>query len=95
MKIVRDKDSEHVAAEYDLTEEQEAQLEEAIAEIERGDWVDWDDKEEWRLRRELTPDERAELDNVSATVHSDDTLSAQETLRQLRLARENIVRRRR
>lgn len=37
--------------EYDLTEEQEAELEDRIAEIERGEYVDWDDVREAFLRR--------------------------------------------
>ena len=47
--IIRDKGKDE--PEYDLTEEQEAELEEAIAEIERGDYVDWDDVREAFLRR--------------------------------------------
>ena len=38
--IIRDKGRDE--PEYDLTEEQEAELEEAMAEIERGEWVDGD-----------------------------------------------------
>jgi hypothetical protein len=37
--------------EYDLTEEQEAELEEAAAELDRGEYVDWDDVREAFLRR--------------------------------------------
>lgn len=39
---------------YDLTEEEEAELEEAVAEIERGEWVDGDwVLQELRRRRGL------------------------------------------
>lgn len=36
---------------YELTPEQEAELEESIAEIERGEYVDWDDVREAFLNR--------------------------------------------
>lgn len=52
MTTVREKVPEHVADEYDLTEEQEAELEERIAEIERGEWVDGDWVQQ-ELRRRL------------------------------------------
>ena len=38
--IIRDKGRDE--PEYDLTEEQEAELEDRIAEIERGEWIDGD-----------------------------------------------------
>ena len=47
---IRDKGDEK-PEEYDLTEEQEAELEAAIAELERGEYVDWDDVREAFLRR--------------------------------------------
>ena len=39
---IRDKGRDEKPEEYDLTEEQEAELEEAIAELERGEYVDGD-----------------------------------------------------
>ena len=52
MTIVRTKEPEHVEDEYDLTEEQEAELEEAMAKIERGEWIDGDEvQRELRRRR--------------------------------------------
>ncbi len=52
MTIVRKKEPEHVEDEYDLTEEQEAELEEAVAEIERGECIDGDwVQQELRRRR--------------------------------------------
>jgi predicted transcriptional regulator len=50
MYIIRDKGRDD-EPQYDLTEEQEAELEEAIAELERGEYVDWDDVREAFLRR--------------------------------------------
>ena len=44
-------DREKADDEYDLTEEQEAELEDRIAEIERGEFVDWDEVREAFLRR--------------------------------------------
>ena len=38
--IIRDKGKDE--PEYDLTEEQEAELEDRMAEIERGEWIDGD-----------------------------------------------------
>ncbi|HEX6083819.1 MAG TPA: hypothetical protein VF266_04795 [Thermoanaerobaculia bacterium] len=38
--IIRDKERDE--PEYDLTEEQEAELEDRMAEIERGEWIDGD-----------------------------------------------------
>ena len=49
--IIRDRDKADDAEPYDITEEQEAELEAAIAEIERGEFVDWDDIRETFLRR--------------------------------------------
>jgi predicted transcriptional regulator len=52
MTTVRTKEPEHVEEEHDLTEEQEAELEEAMAEIERGEWIDGDEvQRELRRRR--------------------------------------------
>jgi hypothetical protein len=52
MTMVREKEPEPVAEGYDLTEEQETELEEAMAEIERGEWVDGDwVQQELRRRR--------------------------------------------
>ena len=52
MTIVREQEPERVDDEYDLTEEDEAELEEAVAEIERGEWVDGDwVQQELRRRR--------------------------------------------
>ncbi|MGZ5474373.1 MAG: hypothetical protein ACXW31_17420 [Thermoanaerobaculia bacterium] len=48
MTIVRKKEPEH--EEYDLTEAEEAELEESMAQIERGEYVDWDDLREERCR---------------------------------------------
>jgi hypothetical protein len=48
--IIRDRGKDE--PEYDLTEEQEAELEEAIAELERGEWVDGDWVQQ-ELRRRL------------------------------------------
>lgn len=54
MTIVREKESEHVEDEYDLTEEEEAELEDRIAEIKRGEWIDGDEvQRELRRRRGL------------------------------------------
>ncbi|HEX8409221.1 MAG TPA: addiction module protein [Thermoanaerobaculia bacterium] len=39
------------AEQYDLTEEQAAELEDRMAEIQRGEYVDWDDVREEFLRR--------------------------------------------
>ncbi|MGZ5431575.1 MAG: hypothetical protein ACXWH7_01510 [Thermoanaerobaculia bacterium] len=52
MTIVRknDPEPEHVDEGYDLTEEEEAELEESMAQIERGEYVDWDDLREERCR---------------------------------------------
>ena len=48
------KEPENVEDEYDLTEEEEAELEEAMAEIERGEWIDAEDvQRELRRRRGL------------------------------------------
>ncbi len=47
--IIRDKGRDE--PKYDLTEEQEAELEEAIAELERGEYVDWDEVREAFLNR--------------------------------------------
>lgn len=49
--VIRDRGKADEVEQYDLTEEQEAELEEAIAEIERGEYVDWDDVREGFLRR--------------------------------------------
>ena len=49
--IIRDRGKGDEAEEYDLTEEQEAELEESIAEIERGEYVEWDNVREAFLRR--------------------------------------------
>ena len=49
--VIRDRGRADEAEQYDLTEEQEAELEEAIAELERGEYVDWDDVREEFLRR--------------------------------------------
>lgn len=55
--LIRDrgKDKEEPAEpQYDLTEEQEAELEDRAAEIERGEWVDGDwVQQELRRRRGL------------------------------------------
>ena len=52
MTIVRKKETEHVDCEYDLTEQEEAELEEAVAEIGRGESVDGDwVQQELRRRR--------------------------------------------
>lgn len=54
MTMVREKEPEHVADEYDLTEEEEAELEDRIAEIKRGEWIDGDEvQRELRRRRGL------------------------------------------
>ena len=42
MSTARKNEPEPVENEYDLTEEEEAELEEAAAEIERGEWIDGD-----------------------------------------------------
>jgi hypothetical protein len=52
MTNVRTKEPEHVEDEYDLTEEEEAELEESMAQIERGEYVDWDDIREERRRHQ-------------------------------------------
>ena len=50
--ILPDRGKADEEEQYDLTEEQEAELEEAIAEIERGEWVDGDwVQQELRRRR--------------------------------------------
>ncbi len=51
MTTVRKKEPQHVDEEFDLTEEEEAELEESMAQIERGEYVDWDDIREERRRR--------------------------------------------
>ncbi|HEY0370427.1 MAG TPA: hypothetical protein VGD79_00390 [Thermoanaerobaculia bacterium] len=52
MTTVRKKEPEPVEEPvYDLTEEEEAELEDRMREIERGEYVDWDDIREERLRR--------------------------------------------
>ncbi|HEV7238556.1 MAG TPA: hypothetical protein VGQ36_04885 [Thermoanaerobaculia bacterium] len=52
MSTARKKQDEE--EEHDLTEEQEAELEERMAEIEHGDWVDGDVvQQELRRRRGL------------------------------------------
>ncbi len=51
MTSVRKKEPEHVHEEYDLTEAEEAELDESMAQIERGEYVDWDDLREERRRR--------------------------------------------
>jgi len=52
MSTARKNEPGHVEDEYDLTEEEEAELEEAMAEIERGEWVDGDVvQQELRRRR--------------------------------------------
>lgn len=54
MTIVRKKEPEPVEDEYDLTEEEEAELEDRLAEIKRGEWIDGDDvQRELRRRRGL------------------------------------------
>jgi hypothetical protein len=50
MYIIHDRGKDE--PEYDLTEEQEAELEEAAAELERGEWVDGDWVQQ-ELRRRL------------------------------------------
>ena len=52
MTTLRKKEPEPVEPEYDLTEEEEAELEEAMAEIERGEWIDGDEVQR-ELRRRL------------------------------------------
>ena len=49
--ILPDRGKADEEEQYDLTEEQEAEIEESIAEIERGECVDWDDVREKFLRR--------------------------------------------
>jgi len=49
--VIRDREEADDTEQYDLTEEQEAELEDRIAEIERGEYVDWDDVREGFLRR--------------------------------------------
>jgi len=49
--IIRDRGKDEPEP-YDLTEEQEAELEERMAEIERGEWVDGDAVQQ-ELRRRL------------------------------------------
>lgn len=51
MSTARKKEPEPVE-EYDLTEEEEAELEEAMAEIKRGEWIDGDVVQQ-ELRRRL------------------------------------------
>jgi hypothetical protein len=54
MTTVRNKEPEHVDEQSGLTEEEEAELEERIAEIARGEWIDGDDvQRELRRRRGL------------------------------------------
>ena len=49
--VIRDREEADDTEQYDLTEEQEAELEDRIAEIERGEYVDWDDVREGFLLR--------------------------------------------
>ncbi|HUR82091.1 MAG TPA: hypothetical protein VM733_15100 [Thermoanaerobaculia bacterium] len=39
---LRDKGRDEKPPEYDLTEEEEAELEERMAEMDRGEWIDGD-----------------------------------------------------
>lgn len=56
MTIVRKQEPEPVEEpQYDLTEEEEAELEDRIAEIRRGEYVDWDDIREERKNRNKPP----------------------------------------
>ena len=49
---IRDKGRDEKPEEYDLTEEQEAELEERMAEMDRGEWIDGDWVQE-ELRRRI------------------------------------------
>ena len=54
MTVVHKKEPERIDPELDLTEEEEAELEDRIAEIKRGEWIDGDEiQRELRRRRGL------------------------------------------
>lgn len=79
MTSVRKKEPEHVHEEYDLAEAEEAELDESMAQIERGENVD----EEY----DLTEEEEAELEDRIAAIKRGEWIDGDEVQSELRRRR--------